>query len=69
MYKRVAKVGEEWTFALEENEAERFLSNYGFLVKDHSSSNELEDRYFRNSKGRIVAKVNGTHAIVTGIKR
>jgi len=69
MYKRVAKVGEEWTFALEENEAERFLSKYEFIVKDHSSSNELEDRYFRNSRGHIVEKVNGTHAIVTGIKR
>ena len=68
MYKRVAKVGEEWTFALEENEAERFLSNYGFLLKDQGSSNELEDRYFRNSKGQIVGKVNGIHAIVTAIK-
>ncbi|MBN1244361.1 SAM-dependent methyltransferase [Candidatus Bathyarchaeota archaeon] len=69
MYKRVAKVGEAWTFALEENEAESFLSKYGFLLKDHSGSNELEDRYFRNSKGQIVGKVNGTHAIVTAIKR
>lgn len=68
MYKRVAKVGEEWTFALEENEAESFLSEYDFTVKDHRSSNELEDRYFRNSKGQIVGKVNGTHAIVTAIK-
>jgi methyltransferase (TIGR00027 family) len=69
MYKKVAKVGEEWIFALEENEAEHFLSKYGFLVKDYSSSNELEDRYFRDSRGHIVGKVNGTHAIVTGIKR
>jgi methyltransferase (TIGR00027 family) len=68
MYKRVAKVGEEWTFALEENEAERFLSKYDFAVKDHCNSNELEDRYFRNSKGQIAGKVNGTHAIVTAIK-
>jgi methyltransferase (TIGR00027 family) len=68
MYKRVAKVGEEWTFALEENEAESFLSKYDFTVKNHSSSNELENRYFQNSKGQIVGKVNGTHAIVTGIK-
>jgi len=68
IYKTVAKVGEEWTFALEESEVEHFLSRYGFLQKDHSGSQELESRYFRNSKGLIVGKINGTHAIVTGIK-
>jgi methyltransferase (TIGR00027 family) len=69
IYKTVASVGEEWTFALEESEVERFLSRYGFLQKDHSGTQELEDRYFQNSKGLVVGKINGTHAIVTGIKR
>ena len=68
-YKTVAKVGEEWTFAIEESGVERFLGRYGFQQKDHSGSQELEHRYFRNSKGFIVGKINGTHAIVTGIKR
>jgi len=69
IYKTVAKVGEEWTFALEENEVERFLGRYGFLQKDHSGTRELENKYFRNSKGSIVGKINGTHAIVTGMKK
>ena len=68
IYKTVAKVGEEWTFALENNEIEPFLSRYGFLQKDHSGTRELENRYFRNSKGLIVGKINGTHAMVTGMK-
>lgn len=68
IYKTVSNVGEEWTFALEENEVECFLGRYGFSQKDHSGTRELEDRYFRNSKGLIVGKINGTHAIVTGIK-
>ena len=68
MYKRTAKVGEEWTFALEENEAEPFLGKFGFTMKDCCSAHELEDRYFRNSKGDVVAKINGIHAIVTAIK-
>ena len=68
IYKTVAKVGEEWTFALGENEVEPFLNRYRFLQKDHRGTWELEDRYFRNSKGFIVGKINGTHAIVTGIK-
>jgi methyltransferase (TIGR00027 family) len=67
--KVMAKVGEEWTFALEEGEVERFLGRHGFLQKDHSNTQELEDRYLRNSKGLIVGKINGTHAIVTGIKK
>ena len=65
----LAKVGEEWTFALEEGEVERFLSRHGFSLKDHSGQPELEDRYFKNSKGLIVGKVNGTGAIATGIKK
>jgi methyltransferase (TIGR00027 family) len=69
IYKTVAKVGEEWTFALEKNEVEPFLVRYGFLQKDHSDTWELENRYFRNSEGLIVGKINGTHAIVTGMKR
>ncbi len=66
--KTLAKVGEEWTFALEEGEDERFLNRYGFLLKDHSGKPELEDRYFKNSKGVVVGKINGTGAMVTGIK-
>ena len=68
IFKTVAQVGEGWTFALEEGEVERFLSRYGFSLKDHSGKPELEDRYFKNSKGEIVGKINGTHAIVTGIQ-
>ena len=68
MYKRTAKVGEEWTFALEENEAEPFLGKFGFTLKDCCNAHELEERYLRNSKGAVVAKINSTHAIVTAIK-
>jgi methyltransferase (TIGR00027 family) len=67
--KTLAKVGEEWTFALEEGEVEWFLSKYGFFLRDHSGKPELEDRYFKNSKGVIVGKINGTGAIATGIKK
>jgi len=69
IYKTVATAGEEWMFGLEESEVEQFLSRYGFQQKDHSGTQELEDRYFRNSRGFIVGKINGTHAIVTSIKR
>jgi methyltransferase (TIGR00027 family) len=67
--KTLAKVGEEWTFALEEGEDEHFLYRHGFSLKDHSGKRELENRYFKNSKGMVVGKINGTGAIATGIKK
>jgi methyltransferase (TIGR00027 family) len=67
--KTLAKVGEEWTFALEEGEVERFLSRHGFFLRDHSGKPELEEIYFKNSRGVIVGKINGTGAIATGIKK
>jgi methyltransferase (TIGR00027 family) len=66
---RLAKVGEEWMFALEEGKVEQFLNRHGFSLKDHSGKPELEGRYFKNSDGAIVGKINGTGAIVTGVKK
>ncbi len=68
MIERVAKTGEKWTFAFEEGEADGFLSKFGFNIADNCDSQGLEERYFRDSKGVIVGKVNGIHAIVTAIK-
>lgn len=68
MIERAAKAGEKWTFAFEEGEANGFLGKFGFDVADNCGSEELGERYFRNSKGVIVGKVNGIHAIVTAVK-
>lgn len=68
IFKTVAKAGEAWSFALEEGEIETFLDKYGFTLKDHSNAQALEKRYFKNQKGEIVGRINGTHSIATGIK-
>jgi methyltransferase (TIGR00027 family) len=68
IFRTVSKAGEGWSFALEEGEIEDFLSTYGFHIKDHSSAQELEERYFKNQEGEIVGRINGTHSLVTGIK-
>jgi len=68
IYETVATVGEEWVVGLEESEIGQFLGRYGFRLRDHIGTWELEDRYFRNSRGLVVGKINGTHAIVTGVK-
>lgn len=64
----VGKVGEAWSFGLEEGEIEDFLHRYGFSRKDHSNAQDLEEKYFKNPEGIIVGRINGTHSIVTGIK-
>ena len=68
IFKTVAKAGEAWSFALEEGEIEQFLQKYDFTLKDHSDAQALERRYFKNHKGEIAGRINGTHSIVTGIK-
>jgi methyltransferase (TIGR00027 family) len=68
MTERVAKAGEKWTFALEEDETEKFVGKFGFSVKDKCAAKDLEERYFKNSKGEIVGKINAIHEIVTAVK-
>jgi len=68
IFKTVAKAGEAWSFALDEGKIESFLHKYDFNLKNHSNALELEERYFKNQEGVIVAKINATHSIVTGIK-
>jgi methyltransferase (TIGR00027 family) len=68
IFKTVAKAGEAWSFALEEGEIGSYLSKYNFNLKNHSNARELEERYFKNHEGEIVAKINATHSIVIGIK-
>jgi methyltransferase (TIGR00027 family) len=68
MAEKAKKVGETWLFGLEEDEAERFLGRYRFTLRDNSGAAQLEERFFKDSMGEIVGKINGTHAICTGVK-
>jgi methyltransferase (TIGR00027 family) len=69
IFKTVAKAGETWSFALEEGEIDKFLHKYDFTLKNHSNAQALEEHYFKSQEGNIVGKINGTHGIVTGIKK
>jgi len=65
----VSKAGEQWQFGIEPNEINSFLSTYGFRVLDHMDSKELERIYFQGADGRLVGRLNGTHCIVSAIRR
>jgi methyltransferase (TIGR00027 family) len=68
MVESVAKAGEKFQFALEEGEACDFVGRFGFSLKECCGTRQLLERTFKNSKGKIVARINGTHAIVTATR-
>jgi methyltransferase (TIGR00027 family) len=61
----VAGVGESWRFGIERGGLTPFLARYGFKVADEATAATLEARYFTDPAGRVVDRVNGTHALVT----
>ena len=59
----VSKANEAWIFGIEKGEIETFLRKYNFRLIENNDSEDLENKYFRNEQGRIVARINGTHCI------
>jgi len=68
VYGSVLKAGEKWTFGIEKGELGAFLSKYGLTLVDEATSEVLEKRYLTDGKGRLVARVTGTHALATARK-
>ena len=66
--KTVSQANEHWHFGIEKGNTKRFLSAYGFRLRDHKDAEELEDAYFKDSKGELLGRVNGTHCLVTAEK-
>ena len=69
VYESVLKAGEKWTFGIEKGEVGAFLSEYGLTLVDEATSEVLEKRYLTDRKGRLVARVTGTHALATARKQ
>jgi methyltransferase (TIGR00027 family) len=64
----VSGAGEEWHFGIEKGQIEQFLDKYEMHLIDHKDAKDLEQAYFRDSKGKVVGRVNGTHCLVTAEK-
>jgi O-methyltransferase involved in polyketide biosynthesis len=67
--KSVSKAGEQWRFCIEPGEIASFVAAYGFQASDHKGVQELEETYFQDADGRLVGRINGTHCIVTAVRR
>ena len=65
----VLKAGEQWRFGIEPDEISSFVEAYDFQVSDHKEAQELEEIFFRDTDGRLVGRINGTHCIVTAARR
>jgi methyltransferase (TIGR00027 family) len=63
------KGGEQWTFAIEETEIERFLQERGLRLVRQLSTADLEKIYFTDQQGKRVARINGTQYIVLAKKQ
>ncbi len=67
--KSVGRVNESWRFGIEKDALEPFLADYDLRLVDHLSSKEMEDKYFKDDRGKKFGHVNGTHCLVTAEKR
>lgn len=63
--KVVADAGEQWQFGIESGKVEAFLVRYGLKLLDQSGHKDLENMFFTDQSGHLVANVNGTHSLVT----
>lgn len=62
-------MNEEWLFGIEEEGITGFLSEYGLEIIGRMDASALENRFFQDNQGNIIAKVNGTHCLIKAIKK
>jgi methyltransferase (TIGR00027 family) len=60
---QVKNANEPWSFGIEKGELESFLKDKNLKLIQSLNSEELENEFFKDEQGNIVAKVNGTHCI------
>jgi len=61
----VDRAGETWHFGIERGMVREFLSTYGLDLLDEKDAHGLEETFFKDEEGRIVARVNSLHCLVT----
>jgi methyltransferase (TIGR00027 family) len=61
--KQVNDANEPWSFGIEKGKLESFLNDKNLKLICSLNSEDLENRFFKDEHGIIIAKVNGTHCI------
>ncbi|MDR3645384.1 MAG: SAM-dependent methyltransferase [Clostridia bacterium] len=65
----VEKVGEKWIFGIAEGKLEEFLSGYHLEAARSMNADALENEYFKSACAGRTRRINGTHCIVTAVKK
>lgn len=66
--KQVNDANEPWSFGIEKGKLDSFLKDKNLKLICSLNSDDLEDKFFKNEQGTIIAKVNGTHCITYALK-
>lgn len=69
LYQSVSKENEGFCFGIEKGSIDEFLSRYGFETLEILDSNALENMFFKDEQGKLLAKVNRTHCITVAVKK
>jgi methyltransferase (TIGR00027 family) len=64
IYRRVSSAGEGWTFGLEEDAIEDYLTKRGFTLVSHFTPAQLQEKYLTAEDGQTLGQINGTHCNV-----
>jgi len=67
LYRSVSKENEGFCFGIEKGGVDEFLAGYGLRALSIMDSDALEDMFFKDEQGKLLARVNGTHCIVTAM--
>jgi methyltransferase (TIGR00027 family) len=61
---KLASVKESWQFGLTEYDVAPLLARFGFRILDLRNPTDLQEMYFKDALGRVVAHVSNTQSIV-----
>jgi len=64
IFETVSRAGEGWTFGIDEDEVDSFLSERGFEIISHYTPTDLERMLLKADDGAFFGRINGTHCIV-----
>jgi methyltransferase (TIGR00027 family) len=64
---KVSSQGEQWNFGIEKGEPGQFVSTHGCKLVEHKDAGELEALYFKDSSGKTVGRINGTHFLTRAL--
>jgi len=64
VFQGVKKQNESWSFGIEKGEIESFLREKNLKLIQNLNSEDLEEKFFKDKQGNVIAHVNGARCII-----